>query len=597
MKGLWRLVILCLFVLMGLSACRGEESAVRTPEPPSDTSDTSEQANLESLLDNAFVVRAAARTPVPAPRTAPVHVGDGVDVDEQGRAILRFGDLITADITRDGELRIQQLSADEQSAIANFVLVAGAALFDFNPDEALQERILIVESEFENGQIAVVQATGTRFLVVREEEAPLGWVIGLDAAEDDLSITADGVTKPVPAGTARWVAPVGEPSPGIQADMRAVEEWLRKVRTGQPAREVGEVLWSFADVTSNLTSLETLPSPGEPFFVEGVQLTLHESGTYALEDCNRDGNNDVVIQNGMVTFDFRSVLARVESLDVTILNRAEPHTGELVVFDPAYEEIARVFVQSGAGQVEVLSSRSPTPYHYASLSLKHGCFLGFSLTPPTPDGEPAPPRSAEQLKPFCETRVALRLRAAPRLDADIITTLPPSTPFEPLERLANERWLFVVAEAQAKGWILGDPEYIACVGYELQALPTRQPPPTITPTITPTPLPDLAISLDDFAQTCNGYECQVTVYARLFNTGETSLYEVEVQVSADPDAFLSTYIKELPPSPKGLFWEFVLPSTKGGCYDPDCTICLVIDPYDDIAEENEENNKICQTWQ
>ncbi len=593
MRKMWVIVLMML-----LSACGGEGTGVQTPmrETPAGNVEGG-QANLETLLDNAFVIRATARTPVPAQQTRTVQVGEGVDVDEQGRALLRFGDLVTADITRDGELHIKQLSADERSAIANFVLVAGAVLFDFDPDAALQERLLVVESAFDNGQIAVVQATGTRFLVVREQEAPLVWVIGLDATENDLTIMADGVRKPVPAGMARWVAPLDEPSPGIQADMQAVQRWIELAQTGQPVREVGEVVWAFADIVSNLTPLQTLPPPGDPFILEGVRLMLGEGGRYALEDCNRDGNPDIAVQKGEIFFDFRAVLARVESLDLMIFNRAGPDTGMLIVFDPARKEIQRLFVQSQVGEIEVLSSRAPVPYHYATLRLEDGCFLGFSITPPLPNGEPAPPRAPEALEvqPFCETRVALRLRSAPSLEADVITTLSPGTKFTPLGRLSGDRWLLVATETEREAWLFGSSDYVTCVGYKIDALPLVEP----TPSPTPASLPDLAIWVDDFKEACTEKpeQCQITVYALLYNTGATRMDDVEVQASADPDAFLDTIIEELPPSPNGLFWEFVLPPVDGSCYDPDCTICLVIDPYDDIAESNEENNKVCQTWQ
>jgi hypothetical protein len=38
--------------------------------------------------------------------------------------------------------------------------------------------------------------------------------------------------------------------------------------------------------------------------------------------------------------------------------------------------------------------RSDQPYHYAELEMQAGCFLGLSLTPPSPDGTPGAPRPA-----------------------------------------------------------------------------------------------------------------------------------------------------------------------------------------------------------
>jgi subtilase family serine protease len=33
----------------------------------------------------------------------------------------------------------------------------------------------------------------------------------------------------------------------------------------------------------------------------------------------------------------------------------------------------------------------------------------------------------------------------------------------------------------------------------------------------------------------------------------------------------------------------------GNCYDPDCTVCVVVDSGNDVSESNEGNNELCTT--
>ncbi len=90
-----------------------------------------------------------------------------------------------------------------------------------------------------------------------------------------MQITANGVTKSVPAGVARWVAPIGEPSPGIEAQMTEVNVWLNQAQAGLPVAEVGEVLWAPADVQANTSRLTAMPPIGTPFNLgTDVELTL-----------------------------------------------------------------------------------------------------------------------------------------------------------------------------------------------------------------------------------------------------------------------------------------------------------------------------------
>lgn len=400
--------LLCLLIVLLTTACGSTpeaaptstplvlsevELATDTPpaEPPE--ADTGDLVEAESNRDGVFTISVNGdRVALPAPGEIFLETGAGVDVDESGRAILRFADLLTVEVLRDGELTIQELSLEDQAAVVTILQNGGALLNDFNAPEEIERRFTI-ETEF-----ATITSTGTRFLVASEAGSPLEWIVGLDATEDDLQITAAGVTKAVPAGTARWVAPIGEPSAGIEARMDNVDAWLEQIQNGVQVTEIGEVVWAPADMQADTGRLTAVPPIGETFDLgTEVQLTLaiptSASGHYWLEDCNGDGFTDIAMQDGLLQMDFREVPARVRALDVTVLNRANTYAGALQLLDPAQADMVQVDLTAAQNEGELLSLRADIPFHYADLTLTDGCFLGFSLTPPDANGNPGEPRT------------------------------------------------------------------------------------------------------------------------------------------------------------------------------------------------------------
>ncbi len=366
-----------------------------TDTPLAPTQPVGDRVETEADRDGVFLIdEGGERSGLLAPGQAFLGVGEGVDVDEAGRAILRFGDLLTVEVLRDGELLLQELSRDQQSAFITVLQNGGTLVNDFNPEEEIDRR-LTVQTEF-----ATITATGTRFLVVREAGSPLEWIVGLDSAEGDLEVTSEGVTKGVVSGQARWIAPVGEPSPGISADMGAVSDWIGNLQGGDQVREVGDVLWAPADLLVTGLDFPGISAVGEPFDVEGVGITLGPQGEYGFRDCNGDGLLEYALLDGRIELDLRHILNRVRALDVTVFNNAGVGAGELLGLDPARAPIESRFVEVGAGDVQVLSLRAEEPFHYAVLTMQDGCFLGFSLTPPAEGGEAGPPRSALNTGPF-----------------------------------------------------------------------------------------------------------------------------------------------------------------------------------------------------
>ncbi|MFZ1755838.1 MAG: sugar-binding protein [Caldilineaceae bacterium] len=345
------------------------------------------------------------------PDSAQLQVGDGVQVDEGGRAFLRFSDFLTVEVLRAGDLQVQELALSEQSALAVFGQSGGAFVNNLEPGAGGVARRVTVESDF-----AVVTATGTRFLVVKEANSPLEWLLGVDAGVDDLTVRAKNdpsrenpTIKPVGSGVARWIAPVGVPSAGIDYDQAAVNSWLAGVEQGEPVPDIGEVLWSHADMRINTGSLTETLRPGTPLDMGGVGVSVAQESAfgranYTAQDCNGDGINDVLVQNGIIRLDYRTLLQRVRALDVTLMAGDVPATGSVTVLDPAEAPITRTPFEIAPGQGDVISLRSDQPYHYAEIAIADGCFLGFSLTPPGPaDDRTAPVPAVDEWPPRAAT--------------------------------------------------------------------------------------------------------------------------------------------------------------------------------------------------
>ena len=362
-----------------------------TSAPPSTST-----ALAEARRDQVQTVASnGTRQTLPASSKTALHVGEGIDVDANGSALIQFADLLAVEVTRDGSLQLQEYHVDDESALVDLLQATGVLLGNFNPQKEINRRLSI------DVGFAQIEVTGTRFLIDHEENTPLLWVVALDAGSDDLRVTAGGATRGIITGQALWVAPIGAPSAGIEVAPKIIEEWVAALLDGQDQPALGEVIWPQADVLAPTSSVSRLPEPGEPFDMNGVSVTLSPRGmngtpSYGLDDCNGDGINDIVMEMGVISFDFRNVLARVHSLDVTVRNYEDSRSGVLRVFDPARNEIARRPLTAGPDEFEVLDLRSDKGqiYHYATLSMTAGCFLGFSLTPPTAAGSDAPPRSA-----------------------------------------------------------------------------------------------------------------------------------------------------------------------------------------------------------
>ena len=402
-QRIFKFALLLVMLIGALLACNlpGDEPPTEAPQPdpateappeasPTTPPDTKEsRVEAEADRNRVFkILRDQEEEPIAQGDNAFLVVGEGINVDEVGRALLNFvGEKIIfqVEVLRDGELVVQELAEEEQSVAVRLLQNGGTFLNDFDADEEIKKRITI-QTEF-----AEITATGTQFLVVKELNTPLEWVVGLDAADDDLIVTAQGVSKEVVAGQTRWIAPIGEPSAGIDAQMGNVEDWVERLSAGEQVNEIGQVVWDFADISTDMQPLAEISEPLVGFveFPGGIQLELLDDDFYAREDCNGDGVIDLVIRGGAVDFDFTNVMARVQSFETIVNNPGNRESrGVLRLYNPADEEIDATEVRFGPGEVTTISLESDQAVHYARLELDEACLLGFEVPPPPDEDAP-----------------------------------------------------------------------------------------------------------------------------------------------------------------------------------------------------------------
>ncbi|MCL4835363.1 MAG: SH3 domain-containing protein [Caldilineaceae bacterium] len=464
-------------------------------------SNSKEFAEADARRVNVFAQIRGQERPLPPGQPTPLRVGDSLRVDEGGYAILRFSDLVTVEILRQGDLQIRELSLDEQSPLAAFGQSAGTFANELKPGKDGVAHRLEIHSDF-----ATITATGTRFLVVRELDTPLEWVWALDATADDLRVTAQGVTRSVPRGTAYWLAPMGPPSPAIEIAPARVAEWMDGLRAGVPQGEVGDALWWPADALLHTGDMTGEVAPGATLALGAISLALAAEGAagparYSLADCNRDGVLDLAMSNGKIAFDLRAVSGRVRAVDVTVTGDARLSATDLQVFNPANEMLDYTGSVVQRSNDAILSVRSrpeqgEQPFHFAELSLAEGCFLGISLTPPESDGIASAARPAIP-EPICTVAAAgLNLRQGPSTAyTPPIRLLRREDQLIPLGRTEDNGWLRVqVKDDGSEGWVSANPQFVACA-ISLAALPVADAPARpatqserpVTPTLAPPP--------------------------------------------------------------------------------------------------------------
>ena len=453
-------------------------------------------AEADARRVNVFSHIGGEEKPLPPGQPTQLRVGDSLRVDEGGYAILRFSDLVTVEILRQGNLEVRELSLDEQSPLIAFGQSAGTFANELQPGTNGATHRLEIQSNF-----ATITATGTRFLIVRELDTPLEWLWAIEAGADDLTVTAEGVTRTATTGTAYWMAPVGPPSQPVSIEPARVNAWLEALRAGTPQGEVGDVLWNAADVLLHTGEATGDIVAGGEIRLGNFPITLAGEGdsgpaAYAQRDCNQDGIPDIAITNGKLLFDLRAAAGRVRAVDLTVIGLGE--SDEVRVFNPAYEPLDQPGQIVQRTNDAILSVRSQAslgeqPFHYAELSMAEGCFLGLSLTPPEADGTLGVPRPAIP-NPFCIVSAAgLNLRRGPDTAfTPPIRLLRRGDELIPLGRTANGGWIRVqTTDDGSEGWVSANPQFVVCAAPVSTLLPLAAPP-TPTPTSGEVPRPPVS---------------------------------------------------------------------------------------------------------
>ncbi len=349
---------------------------------------------IEVAREGVFVMQGDSRQALSAAEPAArLETGQGVAVDDSGRAILRFGDRLSLELLNGAELPQIQQSADSQFDAVAVAQSGGVLLADLTllPDT---QSSLTVQTAF-----GTITGENARFAVVREAGSPLEWVLALEVPDNDsLSVTAGGETLPVASGQARWFSSQGGPSQSVVIAENA-QIWLENARNNIEQAEIGAALLPPANISVDASLLGAAPAPGRTVEfgrdIHGaIQLTVDPVGifgrpAYTLEDCNSDGRPDLSIREGLLALDFSQLLARVQTLHLTLLNRAEPGQGLLQAFDPAGAPVVQQPLTAAASQTETLSLGGEQPLLSARLTVADACLLGLSLAPP--GQSPAPP--------------------------------------------------------------------------------------------------------------------------------------------------------------------------------------------------------------
>lgn len=223
---MWRVCAMMLCVGLLLAGCGGRRS---------------ETVKAEAELD-AVTVRTGSNTafqPLAASATTDLRTGDQLDVSASGRALLRFGDAITLEVFRDGDLALKSVPARGSDPVVT-VLLSFGALFGRVDQAAATSRVSVQTNLLE------VISTGTEFLVVSEAGSGRDWVFGIKDNVRVHSWNEPQVEWSVGAGQASWTDPSGpahEPVTLGEERWARLLTWYRNARAGRAVQDVQEAIF------------------------------------------------------------------------------------------------------------------------------------------------------------------------------------------------------------------------------------------------------------------------------------------------------------------------------------------------------------------
>jgi sulfatase modifying factor 1 len=244
--------VACLFVLwviiLGAGACSPTEPAVAPAEPavpPAEADLTARRTAVQRHRESDVL-------PVGVDQHIPVQAGDRVEVNETGRAILRFQDRLLVELFRGTESVVSEARLEPGGFI--FVRLKQAFGHTRTKVESLADARVTVETDY-----ATIRAldTGTEFLVCHGEALTC-----MVTVEGEAEVEAQGQTVVVGAGEATYILPDEPPQPVLCADVGAVDEWLDRKRGTDEVEALGALVAGWPQEACS--SLAELPADTPP---------------------------------------------------------------------------------------------------------------------------------------------------------------------------------------------------------------------------------------------------------------------------------------------------------------------------------------------
>ena len=219
-------VFVLLVIVLVASSCSPTEPTVSPAEPTV----SSAEADLTARQTAVQRRRLSEVVPVAVDEHVRVEAGDQVEVNESGRALLRFQDDLLVELFRDTEAVV----SDARLEPGGFIFVRLKQTFGHTRTslKSLADARVTLETDY-----ATIRASGTEFLVCHGEA--LTCMVTLDGKAE---VEAQGQTVVVPAGEATYILPGEPPQPAICAIDQEVNAWLDRKRGTEEVEPLGALV-------------------------------------------------------------------------------------------------------------------------------------------------------------------------------------------------------------------------------------------------------------------------------------------------------------------------------------------------------------------
>lgn len=151
-----------------------------------------------------------------------VGVGDSIDVDASGLAVLEFPDLLAVEIYRDSTLRVRETSSQGSSLLIDLYLTLGSIFASTEPNARSRLRVATGS--------ATVESLTTEFLVL-VDPGTQATTVAVD--DGQVQVSGAGQTVTVQANHYTVVSPGQPPSPPESLSSGTFVEWLETLRGGE----------------------------------------------------------------------------------------------------------------------------------------------------------------------------------------------------------------------------------------------------------------------------------------------------------------------------------------------------------------------------